>query len=79
MARNIEEQRANAELRFKKSQAAAAIRGQAMAEYEAEAKATRAKSERLKMLRLAKQAEDEAAVQSVQKAPKRTRKAPKRS
>lgn len=77
MGQNTEEQRANAELRFKKSKAAAAMRSQAMAEYEAEAKAVRIKSAKLRTLRLAKQAEDAAAVESAPKTAKRTRKAPK--
>ena len=78
MARTPDEQQAKAEMRFKRSQPAA-DREQAMAEYEAEAKAVRARSVKLKTLRLAKEAEDEAAAENAPKAMKRTRKAPNKA
>jgi hypothetical protein len=78
LAGKFEEQRAKAELKFKRAESAA-MRGQAMAEYEADAKATRSKSAKLKTLRLAKEAEEQAAAESAPKVVKRVRKAAKKS
>lgn len=54
-------ERDEAEARFKKAQKAAHDAREARAQYEAEAKATREKTARLKALRLAKEATDLAA------------------
>jgi len=50
--------RARADLRFKKQEEAATVRQLAMAEYAAESDARQAKTNRLRALRLAKEAED---------------------
>jgi hypothetical protein len=50
--------RARADLRVKKAEDAAVIRNKAMAEYTAEGKARQAKTEKLRAMRLAKEAED---------------------
>ncbi|SFO49002.1 hypothetical protein SAMN03159463_02109 [Mesorhizobium sp. NFR06] len=50
--------RARADLRFKKQEEAATLREKAMAEYAAETDARKAKTMKLKALRLAKEAED---------------------
>jgi hypothetical protein len=54
-----EESRLRAKERFEKLQKNAQEGAKAMADYEANSRAVRAKSERLKALRLAKQADDE--------------------
>ena len=74
MASKAEESRARAELKFDKGQKAMRESDKVWAQYEAEGRAVRAKTERLKMLRLAKEAaESEAAAQAppVKKAPVR--------
>ncbi|MER8481863.1 hypothetical protein [Mesorhizobium sp. M1322] len=50
--------RARADLRFKKQEEAATVRQKAMAEYVAESDARQIKTNKLKALRLAKEAED---------------------
>lgn len=50
--------RARADMRFKKQEEAATVRQKAMAEYVAEADARQAKTNKLRALRLAKEAED---------------------
>mgnify|MGYP006883663774 CR=1 FL=1 len=50
--------RARADIRFKKQEDAATVRQKAMAEYTAEADARKAKTNKLRALRLAKEAED---------------------
>lgn len=50
--------RARADLRFKKQEEAATVRQKAMAEYVAESDARKAKTDKLRALRLAKEAED---------------------
>ncbi|MER8454595.1 hypothetical protein NKH89_06460 [Mesorhizobium sp. M0923] len=50
--------RARADLRFKKQEEAATVRQKAMAEYVAESDARQAKTNKLRALRLAKEAED---------------------
>ena len=50
--------RARADVRVKKAEDAAVIRNKAMAEYAAEGKARQIKTEKLKAMRLAKEAED---------------------
>ncbi|MGX5826189.1 hypothetical protein [Mesorhizobium sp. 43Arga] len=50
--------RARADLRFKKQEEAATVRQKAMAEYAAESDARKAKTDKLRALRLAKEAED---------------------
>jgi len=50
--------RARADLRFKKQEEAVTAREKAMAEYTAETNARQAKTDRLRALRLAKEAED---------------------
>ena len=61
MATKSDDARARADQKFKKSEQAATARDKAMAEYMAEAEKQRAKTARLKALRLAKEAEDAAA------------------
>jgi hypothetical protein len=50
--------RARADLRFKKQEEAATVRQKAMAEYAAESDARKAKTDKLRALRLAKEADD---------------------
>lgn len=50
--------RARADLRFKKQEEQTSVRQKAMAEYVAEGKARQVKTDKLKALRLAKEAED---------------------
>ncbi len=50
--------RARADLRFKKQEEAATVRQKAMAEYAAESDARKVKTDKLRALRLAKEAED---------------------
>jgi hypothetical protein len=50
--------RARADLRFKKQEEAATVRQKAMAEYAAESDARKAKTDKLRALRLAKEAEE---------------------
>ena len=50
--------RAGADLRFKKQEEAATVRQKAMAEYAAESDARKVKTDKLRALRLAKEAED---------------------
>lgn len=50
--------RARADLRFKKQEEQASVRQKAMAEYVAEGKARQVKTDKLRALRLAKEAED---------------------
>ena len=56
--------RARADLRFKKQEEAATTRQKAMAEYVAEGDARKAKTKKLRALRLAKEAEDLANAES---------------
>ena len=64
MASKAEETRARAEQKFDKGQKAMRESDKVWAQYEAEGRAVRAKTERLKLLRLAKEAaETEAAAQ----------------
>jgi hypothetical protein len=53
-----DESRQRAQVRFEKLQKTAAEGAKAMAEYEANSRAVRARSEKLKALRLAKEADD---------------------
>ena len=69
--------RARADLRFKKQEEAATIRQKAMAEYTAEGEARRIKTEKLKALRLAKEAADEAEAAANPPTKKTTRSAKK--
>ncbi|TGQ67545.1 hypothetical protein EN829_024610 [Mesorhizobium sp. M00.F.Ca.ET.186.01.1.1] len=50
--------RARADLRFKKQEEAATVRQKAMAEYTAESDARKVKTDKLRALRLAKEAEE---------------------
>jgi hypothetical protein len=77
VATNSDEARARADQKFKKSEQAATARDKAMAEYMAEAEKQRAKTAKLKALRLAKEAEDAAAAKTKSKK-KPAGKAPKK-
>ena len=69
--------RARADLRFKKQEEAATVRQKAMADYVAETDARKAKTDKLRALRLAKEAEDLAnAPAPAAKKPSRVRKKP---
>jgi hypothetical protein len=63
--------RAKADLRFRKAERAATARDQAMNEYAAESERRRLKTAKLKELRLAKEAEEQAAAAAVPPAPKK--------
>ena len=63
--------RAKADLRFRKAERAATARDQAMNEYAAESERRRLKTAKLKELRLAKEAEEQAAAAAVPLAPKK--------
>ena len=85
VAANSDEARARANLKFKKSQQAATTRDKMLAEHAAEADRQRAKTAKLKALRLAKEAVDLAAAEAMPpkkkpagKAPKKAGKAPKK-
>jgi hypothetical protein len=78
VASNSDEARAKADQKFKKSQQAATARDKAMAEYVAEAEKQRAKTAKLKALRLAKEAEDAAAAEAVSRKKKPAQKATKK-
>lgn len=69
--------RARADLRFKKQEEQATVRQKAMAEYVAEGKARQIKTDKLRALRLAKEAEDLAnAPAAPVKKPSRAKKKP---
>ena len=57
--------RAKADLRFRKAERAATARDQAMNEYAAESEKRRLKTAKLKELRLAKEAEEQAAAAAI--------------
>lgn len=63
--------RAKADLRFRKAERAATARDQAMNEYAAESERRRLKTAKLKELRLAKEAEDQAAAAANAPPPKK--------
>jgi len=65
--------RARADLRFKKAEEAATLREKAMAEYAAESEARKQKTSKLRELRLAKEAEDQAASEAAGPAKKPAR------
>jgi hypothetical protein len=65
LAANSNEARARADQKFKKQQQAATARDKAMADYAAETEKQRAKSAKLKALRLAREAEDAAAAEAM--------------
>jgi hypothetical protein len=78
VATNSDEARARADQKFKKSQQAATARDKAMAEYVAEAEKQRAKTAKLKALRLAKEAEDAASTEALSGKKKLTKKTPRK-
>ena len=63
--------RAKADLRFRKAERAATARDQAMNEYAAESERRRVKTAKLKELRLAKEAEEQAAATASVPPPKK--------
>lgn len=76
MADNSRESRERAEVRFAKAQKAADVSKEAWADHDAEARAVRAKTSRLRALRLAKEAADAEAGPEVKKKPVTRRKKP---
>jgi len=68
---NSKDVRAKADLRFRKAERAATARDQAMNEYAAEDEKRRIKTAKLKELRLAREAEEQAAAAAVAPAPKK--------
>jgi hypothetical protein len=69
--------RAKADLRFRKAERAATARDQAMNEYAAESERRRLKTAKLKELRLAREAEEQAAAAVTEPAPKKKKPAAK--
>ena len=74
---NPKEAQARAEASFKKKQQQAVDNEKARAEYDAEARATRLKTERLKALRLAREAAGEAPAEKISAVKKTPEKAPR--